>query len=239
MAPRIGITCGIDYAAQRIQVNADYVRAVQAAGGIPVLLPPVPGDPAAILAGVDGLLLTGGVDVDPVLFGEEPLRQNGEIQPDRDASEIPLCRLALETGVPVLGICRGHQVLAVAAGGSLYQDLPAQVPECLKHSQQAPRWHPTHALRIERHSRLGAMFGPELRVNSFHHQAVKGVPPGFAETARAPDGVNEAIEHPSHPFAIGVQWHPEAMWDREYNYNALFRALVEAAASVRPRWAPS
>lgn len=231
MAPRIGITCGIDYANQRIQVNADYVRAVQAARGIPVLLPPVPGDPAAILAGIDGLLLTGGVDVDPSLFGEEPLPKNGEIQPDRDASEIPLSRAALATGFPVLGICRGHQVLAVAAGGILYQDLPSQLPDCLKHSQLAPRWHPTHGLRIEPRSRLGAMFGPKLRVNTFHHQAVKAAPPGFVETAWAPDGVNEAIEHVSHPFALGVQWHPEAMWDRDLNYNALFRALVEASTA--------
>lgn len=230
MRPRIGITCALDHRSGRISTPADYARAVAAAGGLPVLLPPLPGDPAEALGAIDGLLLAGGVDVDPLEFGEEPLRRSGEIQPDRDRCELPLCRAALARGVPVLGVCRGHQVLAVAAGGTLYQDLPTQVPGCLKHSQQAPRWHPTHTVRIQPGSRLARILPLELRVNSFHHQAVRGVPPGWTAAAAAMDGVNEAIESLAHPFAIGVQWHPEAMWDRPYHHNALFQELVAAAS---------
>ena len=179
-----------------------------------------------------------GVDIDPLHWGEEPLRQMGRIDPSRDASELALASRALSGGTPVLGICGGVQMLAVAGGGSLWQDLPSQVPGSLKHDQNAPRWYPTHTARLVPGSQLASWFGGEVRVNSYHHQAVRDVPPAFVVTASAPDGVIEALEHQSHPFAVGVQWHPETMWNHDQNFDQLFRAFVQAAeagASARRR----
>lgn len=210
----------------------DYVRAVEKAGGLPLLLPwPLqPGGGQHYLALLDGLLLSGGGDIDPVYWGEEPQPGSGEIEPVRDELELGLCRAALAAEMPVLGICRGHQVLAVAAGGALHQDLSVRdYPGLLKHSQQAPRWYPTHRVRVQPETRLASLFPAALRVNSFHHQAVSRVPEGFLVSARADDGVIEAIESRHHLFALGVQWHPEAMWQQPVNYDALFNAFVHAA----------
>ncbi len=245
--PLIGITLGTPPpaagAAERGEprpgwfLPASYARAVVAAGGLPVALPPA--DPAladAVLARVDGLLLSGGADVDPAWFGEEPHPRLGRIDPERDAWEIALVRAALALEVPVLGICRGIQVLNAALGGPVYHDLPAQVPGAWKHAQDAPRPYTTHAVRVEAGSRLAALLWPdgvpappalELRVNSFHHQAVRDPVPPFRAVAWAGDGVIEAIEAPGPGFALGVQWHPEDMADAG-SLN-LFRGLVEAA----------
>ncbi|MFS8525251.1 MAG: gamma-glutamyl-gamma-aminobutyrate hydrolase family protein, partial [Limnochordales bacterium] len=126
------------------------------------------------------------------------------------------------------------QVLNVAAGGTLYQDIPSQVPGALKHAQKAPRWAASHAVRLEADSRLAEILGAtELRVNSYHHQSVKDVAPGFRAVATAPDGIIEAVESAAHRFAMGVQWHPELMVEREPRYAALFRAFIEAARAVK------
>jgi putative glutamine amidotransferase len=235
--PIIGLTCGdgADSASEDVGLPGTYARSVYRAGGLPVLIAPPREDADAdaltgLLERIDGLLVPGGVDVDPRHFGEPPHAALGRVSPDRDALEIPLIRAALRRGTPILAICRGIQVLNVAAGGSLYQDLAAQVPGAIQHRQAAPRWHASHTVAIAGDSRLARILGGEqAAVNSFHHQAVKELAPGFVATAAAPDGVIEGIECPEHPFAVGVQWHPEGMWVRHPVMLELFTALVLAA----------
>ncbi|MDI3317660.1 MAG: asparaginase [Bacillota bacterium] len=236
MRPRIGIPAGrADASADAaFHVGADYVRAVEAAGGLPVLLPAGEGPvlPEEALRGVDGLLLAGGGDVAPGLYGEQPHPRLGPVEPDRDRWELALARRALAAGLPVLGICRGIQVLNVADGGTLYQDLEAQLPDALQHAQKAPRWHRSHPVRIEPESLLARLVGAgELAVNSFHHQAVREVAPGWRVTAVAPDGVVEAMERPDLPFALGIQFHAENLVAREPRFLRIFQGLVEAAAA--------
>lgn len=230
MKPLIGIACSIEESG--FTVGTDYARAVHSSGGIPVALPPVIADELVpeLLERLDGLLLSGGDDVDPVHYGEEILPENGQLEPERDRVELALAREALRRGVPILGICRGMQVLNVAAGGSLYQDIPSQTSTRLQHRQRAPRWYATHGITIRPASVLAAAFGvTATRVNSFHHQAVRRVAPGFAVTAQAPDGIIEGIEAEGHPFAVGVQWHPECLFERDPLQAALFRAFIAAA----------
>lgn len=238
--PLIGITCGYDstpaVGRDRLCVYADYVEAVRASGGVVILLPAAKdagADPevlSSMLDAVNGVLLPGGIDVDPVYFQEEPLPQLGMVDPDLDALELGLARLALERDKPILGICRGSQVLNVAAGGSLYQDIAAQLKTSLKHSQHAPRWYPTHEVHFEHGSRISQILGTQvLRVNSFHHQSIKVAAPDFRVSGKARDAVVEAIESKTHRFALGVQWHPECMYTRYPVFLKLFEALVTAA----------
>lgn len=236
MGPVIGITCGHEAknGRDRYYVNTVNIRVVAEAGGVPVLIPNTFDEAklATVLDMVDGLFLPGGVDVDPHLYGEEPVAGMGEFDPDWDAVDVTAARMALERNMPILGICRGMQVLNVAAGGTLYQDIPSQVPGALKHSQKGPRWAASHAVQLTKGSQLATIFdATELRINSYHHQAVKDVAPSLQATAVAPDGIIEAIESPEHPFVVGVQWHPELMVVREPMYKALFAAFVEAAAT--------
>lgn len=242
MRPIIGIACGHEAkeGRDRYYVNTVNIRMVAENGGVPVLLPnPFDEDKLkAALDMVDGLYLPGGVDVDPHLYGEEPLAGMGSFDPDWDAVDVVLAQAALERNMPILGICRGMQVLNVAAGGTLYQDIPSQVPGALKHSQKGPRWAASHAVELDGESRLAKTLGAtELRINSYHHQAVKDVAPGFRSVANAPDGVIEAIESTQHRYAVGVQWHPELMIERDPMYKALFvdfiEAVKEAKAAVR------
>jgi len=238
MLPLIGLTVALDYERNRSVLSLDYWRAVERAGGIPVLLPTLESEELgkAVLERLDGILLTGGVDVDPWYYGQLPMRGLGSLSPERDWVEIALAREALERGVPLLAICRGIQVLNVAAGGTLYQDLATQVPDSLNHWQRAPRWHPTHPVRLSRGSRIRDIMGAEeVRVNTFHHQAIKDLAPGFTVTGRAPDGVIEAIEAAEHAFALGIQWHAEGMWEKDHTQLGPFRALVEAARERRQR----
>jgi putative glutamine amidotransferase len=208
----------------------DYFRAVQDAGGVPVLLPFVPNEEEAaeVLDRLDGLLLSGGADIDPLIFGEQPHQKLGAVSPERDAAEIAYTRVALKRDMPVFGVCRGHQVLAVAAGGSLYQDIPAQVPGANKHAQDGPRWFASHTVAAVPGTRLATLMGNSFRVNSYHHQSVKDVPTGFIGSAVAPDGINEALEHPGHKFVLSVQWHPENFVGRDYNFKAIWTAFIDA-----------
>jgi putative glutamine amidotransferase len=176
---------------------------------------------------IDALVLTGGVDIDPYLFGEPPIPQQGTIDPLRDTYELKLTKQALEQGKPLLAICRGCQVLNVAAGGTLYQDLNAQVKNSMKHSQQAPTWYGSHPVDLREGSRLHGVYGKErVTTNSFHHQGVKNTAPGFTETAWSEDGVVEGIEQDGGAWVVGVQWHPERMIDGEHF--KIFQALVKA-----------
>ncbi len=237
--PIIGITCSWDPQRRAYLAPKDYVEAVRSSGGRPVLLPhtELTADEArATLLWVNGVLFSGGTDLDPMTFGEAPRYALKAIDPLRDAFELSLCRAALETGLPLLAICRGIQVLNVAAGGTIYQDLSAQVDGTLRHEQDAPRWHPTHGVSIAKGTRLRAILQEEAcRVNSFHHQAVRQVAPGFTVAATATDGVIEGIESTSAPFALGVQWHPENTHRALTSSQRLFAAFVAAAADAEAR----
>lgn len=224
MKPVIGIT-----PCSRVD---DYVESVKRAGGAPRVLRNSD-DPAKVLAEVDGLVLTGGLDVDPALYGEAP-HETTETSPDRDAFEIPLSRAAIAADIPVLAICRGVQVLNVAAGGTLVQDIPSAIATDLNHSIDVPKDHCAHPVRVVPGSRLAESLGAHADletcpVNSRHHQSVGRVAPGFIETATSSDGIIEAIERPEASFCVGVQWHPENFW-KTGEFDGLFGAFVTAAA---------
>ena len=227
--PLIGITCSEDYSSDNFMVRNYYFKATEACGGVPVILPSLTEKFSLekVYSLLDGLILSGGADVDPIYFGEEPIKGVGKITPLRDQFEINLAVKFFEMKKPILAICRGIQVLNIALGGTIYQDINSQVPNCLKHDQEAPKWHATHRVLIDSHSKLGKILGAfDYRVNSFHHQAVRQPAPGFMVSAWAEDGVVEGIEAFEHPFAIGVQWHPECNWHLDQASRRLFQSLV-------------
>lgn len=243
--PVIGITAnslfsenGVFPGMERVYANQSYLHSVGKAGGIPVLLPTLnsEADMTEQLKRVDGVILSGGSDINPLLFGEEPDAKLDFILPDRDEYEIALAQLAYQSGKPILGICRGIQVLNVAFGGSLYQDIHSQAANCsLKHFQSSRRDFAGHTADIVPGSLLyDILDAAALPVNSFHHQAVKDVAPGFIVTARARDGIIEAIEKPGKSFLLGVQWHPEMLVDSYPVMLELFKRLVgEAEKGIR------
>ncbi len=222
MKPVVGIT--------RCSRVDDYVESVTRAGREPLVLDPAE-DPARSLDRVDALLLTGGLDVDPALYGEAP-HATTEVDPVRDHFEIPLSRAAVARDLPVFAICRGVQVLNVAAGGTLVQDIPSAVTSELAHAIDAPKDHKAHAVRVTPGTRLAASLGASTAVNSRHHQAVGQVAPSFVVSAVSEDGVVEAIERPASTFCLGVQWHPENFW-RTGEFRGLFGEFVKAAAARR------
>ncbi len=234
-APRIGVTMSatVDATPERAYVNAAYIRAVQDAGGIPVLLPPQLSSDArhALWTLLDGVLLTGGGDVDPTRFGQAPHPSVADVVPARDGLEIDLTRDAVERRLPLLAICRGIQVLNVALGGTLEQDVPTSVPGALVHVQTAPRPQPAHRVKVEDGTRLAQILGAsELEVNSFHHQALARLGHGLRAVAWSPDGVVEGAEmDPTCGFVVGVQWHPEELTPHDATARNLFRALVDAS----------
>jgi putative glutamine amidotransferase len=193
--------------------------------------------PEAALEGIGGLMLTGGDDVAPSRYGERPHATVVEAEPGRDEFELAVTRAARERGLPLFAICRGVQVLNVAAGGTLVQDIPSQVASALNHSLDVPPNQPyslAHEVWIDKDTLLAQLLGERLsgqdtcEVNSRHHQAVKDIAAGFRVSATAPDGIIEAIEDPNAPFCLGVQWHPENFW-RTGEFRALFEGFVEAA----------
>jgi putative glutamine amidotransferase len=232
--PRIGVTLDADDDRGSYLLKASYVDAVLAAGGLPILLPHAPEAAAAYLALLDGLVVTGGAfDVPPDLYGEAPRRACGPTKPARTAFEKELLAAALAARLPVLGVCGGMQLLNVVQGGTLYQDLVADAG-LSGHEQPAPKDVPSHEARVTPGTQLAALVGPApLPVNSTHHQAVRDPGAGVLVSARAPDGVIEAIELPDLPFALGVQWHPEACLRHEPRHAALYRGLVQAAGNAR------
>jgi putative glutamine amidotransferase len=216
--------------------NRTYVDAVAIAGGAPVLIPLNLDEGAlrAIYERLDGLLLTGGVDVHPKHYGEAIHEKCGEIDEARDTVELTLTRWGLVEGLPILAICRGIQVLNVAAGGTLYQDIASQVSGSLKHDcwPDYARNYLAHQVTVDGGSQLAAILGQsQVGVNSMHHQAVKDLAPRFRVVARAPDGLIEAIEVNDHPFALGVQWHPEELLEDAPPMRRLFEEFVSAARS--------
>lgn len=229
---RIGITCNFHGFENRL--SAAYVRAITRTGAVPLLFPVTSHRFSweQMLQAVDGLLLTGGGDPDAIHFGEEALPTQGEIQPGRDKMELFLASRSLTRGIPVLGICRGAQLLSIAAGGTLHQDL-AEVAR-VQHDQKAPRSYPIHRVSVKRSSLLYRIVGQErFRVNSMHHQAVKSPGEGAVISAVADDGVVEAVEYPHHPFALGVQWHPEWLEKRVSHARKLFAAFCTVSKNSR------
>lgn len=243
--PLIGVTTSVtvDKYPERAYVNAAYLNAVQQAGGVPVVLAPQLGAAAraALLARIDGVLLTGGGDVDPARFGEPRHPTASEISPARDTLELELTHWALERGVPFLAICRGLQVLNVALGGSLLQDIPSDLPPALDHSQkalqQARRDQPVHHVKVQEGSRLAGILGTlDVDVNSFHHQALKALGRGLTPVAWSPDGIVEGAEmQDSGRFVVGVQWHPEDLVGHDPAARNLFAALVDEARKQAKR----
>jgi putative glutamine amidotransferase len=229
MKPLIGIT-----PCSRVE---DYVESVRAAGGEPVVLR-TDERADAVLHRVDGILLTGGPDVDPALY-RQPKHETTETDPARDAFEMPLSRAALSANVPLFAICRGVQVLNVAAGGTLVQDIPTQSQTTIEHSLTHARDAHAHDVHLMAGTRLASILegtkAPDAcPVNSRHHQAVGDVAPSFVVSAVSPDGVVEAIERPGAAFCVGVQWHPENFW-RTGEFLPLFREFIGAAATAGTR----
>ncbi len=241
MRPIIGITGRKDTSARLVHslmysVGETYVHAVHQAGGAPVILPPMlaEADWTALLGRLEGLLLSGGEDLHPRQYGQPPEAWLGGVDETRDTSELGLIRAALEMRKPIFAICRGIQVLNVALGGTLYQDLAAQVPGALDHAFLMSRSldQSIHPVTLEADSALVRILGGvTFAVNSAHHQSIQTPGAGLRVVGRAPDGVIEAVELADYPFCIGVQWHPEALVRSDPAMAALFAALVEAASS--------
>jgi putative glutamine amidotransferase len=235
--PLIGVTCmtiETESYSPRLGMSRSYVNALLRAGAAPVLIPHM-ADKAALRSAyerLDGLLLPGGGDVDPAHYGELRHVKCNEPSSERDDTELALARWAMEGDMPVLAICRGIQVLNVALGGSLFQDIQAQIPGAERHDwyPNHPRDRLSHTVVIAPDTRLARIAGTtSLPVNSLHHQSVKDVAPGLVETGRSPEGIVEAVEAPDHPFAIGVQWHPEELVGSDARAQRLFDAFVDAS----------
>jgi putative glutamine amidotransferase len=215
--------------------TADYESSLHRAGAEFRVLDTMHDDPARVVREIAALVLTGGGDVDPVLFGEPPHETYHAAEPGRDEHEIALVRKAIEADLPILAICRGLQVLNVALGGSLVQDIPSGVPGAVPHQVALPKHAVAHEVWVNRGSLLWSLMeerlenGDTLAVNSRHHQAANVLAPGLVASATAPDGVIEAIERPASRFCVGVQWHPENFW-RTGEFRELFEGFVRAAA---------
>jgi putative glutamine amidotransferase len=230
--PLVGITTYVTPArfgvweAESVLVPADYVDAVKRAGGRPLLVPPSEDGVDETLAAVDGLIFSGGSDLDPELYGQEPHAETVGVVAARDRAELVLLTAALARDLPVLAICRGSQVLNVALGGDLVQHLPDVVGD--ERHKHTPGEFADHDVTLEEGTRIGALLGDRAPVKSHHHQGIGRLGNGLRASAHAEDGVVEAIEDPARRFTLGVLWHPEAGEDLK-----LFEALVEEAARFR------
>lgn len=230
--PLIGITAGLNDQEKYQVLSRYFMEAITTQGALPVMLP-LTTDEALLRSYVDeldGFLFSGGADVDPLLFGQWQKIGCGSICPPRDAHELALAKLLLQRNdKPVLGICRGLQVLNIALGGDIYQDLPSEYEgDLIAHRQKQPSYYPSHPVSVAEGSLLHHITGKqELMVNSLHHQALHEMG-AWQVCATAPDGVIEAAELPKHPFFMGVQWHPERLYESDPAANALFAAFVDS-----------
>ncbi|WP_391120157.1 gamma-glutamyl-gamma-aminobutyrate hydrolase family protein [Psychrobacillus sp. L3] len=232
MRPIIGVSSSLKE--DVLTVPTENMHAIVKFGGVPLVLPNmVYAGIDAIAEMMDGLLLTGGGDIDPTLFGEEPLQGLGDITPERDAFEIAMIQKMLEMNKPILGLCRGAQILNTAVGGDMYQDIYSQIEQkLLQHNQQAPRWHGSHFVQVMQGSLLHGIARTErFKVNSYHHQANRRVPTGFVISAVSSDGIVEAIESRNHQFVLGLQWHPEYLVLKNDSVSsAIFKAFIDACS---------
>ena len=216
---------------KRAYVNKDYVDAVVRAGGVPLIIP-FSTDKEVIISQaqlIDGLILSGGHDISPYNYGQEPSQKIGETFPERDTYEIILLEESKKRNIPILGICRGFQLINVAAGGTLYQDLSLIPGNILKHFQGSKPTLKTHMIKIEENSVISSIFGKETMVNSFHHQVINKVANDFIVVAKASDGVVEAIEHKTYKFLVAVQWRPEMLAVNCEKARELFTRFIEEA----------
>lgn len=232
--PLIGITTRLNVTENTFYLRRYYAEAVAAAGGTPVYIPLIPDQEylAALSEQLHGLLLSGSdSDLDPALYGEEPHPRLGSVVPERDQTDLALLAICEERRLPVLAICFGAQSLNVARGGSLVQDIEAQLVGALKHEQGMPAMRPSHQINIEPDSILAQLAGSDMaRVNSSHHQAIKNVGRHLRAIARANDGVVEAVvDTRPDRFVLGVQWHPELGWEKDRFSQAIFARFIEAA----------
>jgi putative glutamine amidotransferase len=232
--PRIGITMRIELETNRFYLARYYSEAVEAAGGLPVLIPLIPSADfvGGVMNSLDGLLLPGSdSDIDPLRYGREPHPRLGSVHPEKDETDLLALAAAEEQAMPVFAICFGLQSLNVSRGGTLIQDIESQHPAAIKHQQGAPRDRHSHTVRLLSGSRLGQLAQTdEAPVNSHHHQAVETVGRELVATAWAADGIIEAVEDPrGDRFVVGVQWHPELGWEKDDLSRALFREFVDEA----------
>lgn len=238
--PLIGLTPSHNIENDSIHLGPFCLRAIEMAGGIPVVLPleTEKSDMEQLTEHLDGILFTGGPDPHPFLFGEETLMGCGEISVKRDAMEMALLSLAVERRLPILGICRGIQMINIGLGGDIYQDIPSQAVRKLPiaHRQPPIGYKPTHTVIVKPQTMLASICEDacvpslKLQVNSTHHQAVRRPAPGLTVCATAPDGIIEGIEKKDYPFLLGVQWHPEYLWETDPAAAGLFRAFIAACS---------
>ncbi len=231
--PLIGLTPAYDIESGDVKARPTYMRALKAAGAIPVVMPldASEEDLKQLSQDLDGFLFTGGPDVHPFLFGEETQAHCGNVSPARDQMEISLLPMIMELRKPVLGICRGIQVLNIALGGNIWQDIPSQVTRefPLAHSQPFSYDMPCHTVALTEGSLLARISeSSSIKVNSMHHQAVRDLAPGLIASAYSPDHLIEALEMTDYPFFIGVQWHPEYLWEKNKEAFRLFQTFVNA-----------
>jgi putative glutamine amidotransferase len=218
-----------------VYVHHDYHKSVAANGGIPIILPYITPDVTLeTLPLCDGIILSGGEDVDPKFYGQDPHPQLGQTLPERDLVEMAIVDYAIKHNIPILAICRGAQLLNVALGGTLIQDIPTQVKEPIQHSQTVERCRDTHSVKISEDSKLWKILGSnQIRVNSLHHQAIDTVAKNLRVVASSSDGIIEAVEYiGSSTFTIGVQWHPESMTSTNSSMNNLFIQFLRSSSGV-------
>lgn len=228
MKPVIGLTMyDID---KKLDINNAYLDSVEIAGGIPICLPNASEEHVdALLDRVDGIILIGGEDMDPDLFGEEPHQNIGRVVRKRDDSDLLFMKRAFERDMPILGVCRGMQIMNVFFGGTIIQDIPTQVEDAIGHKQQSKRGALAHNVEVLTPKMKEIFEENEFRVNTYHHQAVGKLGEGLVLSGVAKDGVIEAMEHEDHPYCISVQWHPEELSPLgNIHAQRLFKSFVEA-----------
>lgn len=230
--PTISITCRAN--TDDNVVSRHYAEAIESVGGSAILLPHTENQQVldTYLSLSDGLLLSGGGDPDALIFDEQPHPKIGRVDPIRDQMELYLVQQSLDRNLPLLGICRGAQMMNLAMGGTIFQDIASQIPDSdVNHYQQGVGWYAAHTIHIQTGSILHRSTNKTVsRVNSYHHQSIRDLASGFEATATATDGVVEAIENSSYTFAVGVQFHPELMWKRHTIAEQLFNRFVDATS---------
>ncbi|MCM3742434.1 gamma-glutamyl-gamma-aminobutyrate hydrolase family protein [Oceanobacillus luteolus] len=237
MKPLIGVSPALEMDNKSYYVTKNNLLAIEKAGGIPVVLPYLSDSKtiAEVVEKIDGLYLTGGDDIDPIYFNEEPHPKLGTFQPERDAFEIEIIQKMLEKDKPILGVCKGAQMLNLATGGDMYQDIHSQIEgELVQHSQKAANYVPVHDVELTEGSLIHRLAGRKvIRVNSFHHQANRKPGKDLIISGLAKDGVVEVVESEVHQFALGLQWHPEHMSARSDDEvsNKIYSGFVAACRS--------
>lgn len=215
---------------EKFYIETDYIKAIILAGGIPIIIPVTLDDNVLTtqIKLTNGLLVPGGTDINSLIYGEEPIEKQGIIFDDIDNFDIKSVKIATSLNKPILGICKGMQVLNVAFGGTLYQDL-SQIEECcIKHIQRAKKYFASHTVKIKQDTKLQRILGEKVQTNSYHHQAIKGIAEDFSVSATSLDGVVEAIESTGPNFILGIQWHPEMMIDCHPNMLDIFKKFIES-----------